>query len=58
MDLMPDVNNNYQRIINDITTVDNKKFDDILIPKDKLYNSKNIIKLLSDHFLIIIEIDY
>ena len=58
MDLMPDVNNNYQRIINDITTVDNKRFDDILIPKDKLYNSKNIIKLLSDHFLIIIEIDY
>ena len=54
MTLMPKTNNKYQRTINDITTVDNKKFDDILINKNINY-SKKIIKLLSDHFIVMIE---
>ena len=54
MTLMPKANNKYQRTINDITTVDNKKFDDILINKNINY-SKKIIKLLSDHFIVMIE---
>lgn len=58
MDLMPNTNNTYQRLINKVTTVDDKKFDDILISKDKPIKSQNIIKLLSDHFLIVVELDY
>lgn len=58
MDLMPKTNNSYQRIINEVTTVDGKKFDDILILKDKSSKSQKIIKLLSDHFLIVVEFDY
>ena len=54
MTLMPKANNKYQRTINDITTLDNKKFDDILINKNINY-SKKIIKLLSDHFIVMIE---
>ena len=57
MDLMPNTNNTYYRLINKVTTVDDKKFDDILIPKDKQSNSQKIIKLLSDHFLVTIDID-
>jgi len=58
MDLMPKTNNSYKRIINEVTTVDDKKFDDILILKDKSSKSQKIIKLLSDHFLIVVEFDY
>ena len=57
MDLMPLTNDKYQRLINEITTVDDKKFDDILISKDDNSTPQNIIKLLSDHFLITVEID-
>lgn len=57
IDLMPQTNNNYKRTINDITTVDDKKFDDILLPQEQEYISKKIIKLLSDHYLIVVELD-
>ena len=56
MDLMNQTNNNYKRIFNEITTVDDKRFDDILLPKEQEYISKQLIKSLSDHFLLIIEI--
>ena len=58
MDLMPQTNESYQRLINEITTIDDKKFDDILIPQNALYNSKKTVKLLSDHFLIMVELKY
>ena len=57
MELMPKVNDNYTRTINDITTTDGKKFDDILIHKDREYKS-NIMKLLSDHYLVITNISF
>ncbi len=58
MDMMPQTSKAYKRLINEITTVDDKKFDDILIPQNALYNSKKTVKLLSDHFLIIVELKY
>ena len=54
MILMPKTMQEYKRTINEITTVDNKKFDDILLKKNVNY-TKKITKLLSDHFLIYIE---
>lgn len=57
MALMNKTSNKYKRTINSITTVDGKMFDDILLPKNIDYKSK-IIKLLSDHFIIIDEINY
>ena len=56
MQLIPTLNDNYQRTINQVTTVDGKNFDDILINKNKKYNSK-LIKLLSDHFMLITTIN-
>ena len=56
MNLIKVLPNNYKRTINDITTVDGKSFDDILINKNFKYSSK-IIKLLSDHFLIVTSIN-
>lgn len=56
MDLMNQTNKNYKRLFNEITTVDDKRFDDILLPKEQEYISKKIIKSLSDHFLLIVEI--
>ncbi len=56
MKLMPKVNSLYKRTINEITTVDNMKFDDILIHNNINY-SKKIIKLLSDHFIVIDNIE-
>jgi len=52
MSLMPKTNSLYKRTINEITTVDGMKFDDILVYKNINY-SKKIIKLLSDHFVVI-----
>ena len=52
MSLMPYTKNNYIRTIDKITTDDGKKFDDILIHKDNNYSSY-ILKLLSDHFMVI-----
>ncbi len=53
MDLMEYTNDNYIKLFNDVTTVDNCKFDNILV-KDKNYDTK-IVKLLSDHYMIIVE---
>lgn len=51
-ELIDCVNKNYKRTINQITTVDGKSFDDILIEKSKNFDSK-LVKLLSDHFIVI-----
>ena len=52
MSLMPKTSENYKRTINDETTVDGKKFDDILVHKDVDVTTKKL-KLLSDHLIII-----
>ena len=52
MTLMPNTKNNYVRTINNVTTVEGKKLDDILIHKNNNYSS-NVLKLLSDHFMVI-----
>ncbi|MBE6156841.1 MAG: endonuclease/exonuclease/phosphatase family protein [Firmicutes bacterium] len=57
MVLMNKTSNKYKRTINSITTVDGKMFDDILLPKEIESKSK-IVKLLSDHYIIINEINY
>lgn len=57
MSLMEKTNNKYVRTINTITTVDNKMFDDILLFKNIEYKTK-LIKLLSDHFVVINEFKY
>jgi hypothetical protein len=49
---LPKTSNIYKRTINEITTVDNMKFDDILI-HNNIDFSKKIVKLLSDHFIVI-----
>ena len=56
MSLMEETASKYKRTINDITTVDNKKFDDILVHQDVDVKTK-IIKLLSDHFIIIDDVE-
>ena len=57
MVLMNKTSNKYKRTINSVTTVDGKMFDDILLPKELDYESK-VIKLLSDHYIIIDETNY
>ncbi len=56
MDLMLNTSEKYKRTINKITTVSGRKLDDILV-----YNNVNVsnevIKLLSDHFIVIAEIE-
>jgi exonuclease III len=52
MDLMINTSKKYKRTINSITTVDGKKYDDILV-RNNVNTSTKIIKLLSDHFIII-----
>jgi len=56
MSLMNKTSDKYKRTINSITTVDGKMFDDILLPLEVKYQSKTI-KLLSDHYIIINEIE-
>lgn len=51
-ELMPYTKENYIRTINNITTVDDKKFDDILI-KNNTKHTTEIIKSVSDHFMVI-----
>lgn len=55
-ELMPYTKENYIRTINTITTVDGKKFDDILIKQEINYNSK-IKKSVSDHYMVITTIE-
>ena len=52
MTLMPNTKNDYIRTVDEVTTVEGKKLDDILIHKDINYSS-NVLKLLSDHFMVI-----
>ena len=52
MTLMANTKNDYKRTVDMITTVEGKKLDDILIHKDINYSS-NVLKLLSDHFMVI-----
>ncbi len=54
--LMPYTKENYIRTINTITTVDDKKFDDILIKQNVEHNSK-IKKSVSDHYMVITTIE-
>lgn len=56
MDLMINTSKKYKRTINTITTVDGKKFDDILVYNNTNVSTK-IIKLLSDHFIIVDDIE-
>ena len=55
-ELMPYTKENYIRTINTITTVDGKKFDDILIKNDIKYNTE-IKKSVSDHYMVITTIE-
>lgn len=56
LSLMPITKENYIRTIDKITTVEGKKLDDILVRKNVNYSS-NVLKLLSDHFMVISEIE-
>lgn len=47
---------NYVRTINQVTTVDGKMFDDILLRKNYRYKS-SMIKSLSDHYIVINNIE-
>ena len=55
-ELMLYTKENYIRTINNITTVDGKKFDDILIKNDIKYNTE-IKKSVSDHYMVITTIE-
>ena len=55
--LMDKTSKKYKRTINSITTADGKMFDDILLPQKIEYKDK-VIKLLSDHYIVINEINY
>lgn len=56
MDLMINTSEKYKRTINTITTVDGKKFDDILV-YNNINVSTKIMQLLSDHFIIVDDIE-
>ena len=56
MSLMPKTNSNYIRTIDRETTVEGRKLDDILLHNDVKYSS-NVLKLLSDHFMVITTIE-
>lgn len=56
MSLMEKANDKYIRTIDSITTVEGEKLDDICIRKNNEYSSK-ILKLLSDHYMIITTAD-
>ena len=55
IDMMPYTKNNYIKTINEITTDDGMKFDNILLKNNLIYRER-IIKSLSDHFIVINEI--
>ena len=54
--MMPYTKEKYIKTINEITTDDGMKFDNILLKNDKKYKEK-VIKSLSDHFIVINEIE-
>ena len=55
MSLMPRTDAAYMRTINEITTVDGHKFDDILLRKNTTFAS-DIVKILSDHYLVLVDL--
>ncbi len=55
MPLMEKTSEKYIRTIDSVTTVEGEKLDDILLPKGSYYTCK-VLKLLSDHYMIITEI--
>ena len=55
MALMKKTDEKYIRTVNNVTTVEGDKLDDILVHKDTNYSSK-ILKLLSNHYMIITNI--
>lgn len=57
IDMMSYTNNTYIKTIEEVTTTDGMKFDNILIKKSVKYNS-NIIKSLSDHYMVLTEIEF
>jgi endonuclease/exonuclease/phosphatase family metal-dependent hydrolase len=56
MELINILSQEYQKTTNEVTTVDGKKFDNVLIKKDKNFSSK-LKKLLSDHYIVITTIE-
>lgn len=54
------LNNDYDFLFDEITTIDNKKCDNILLPKNVKIKDKYIVKNtdISDHYLCVAEIDY
>ena len=56
IEMMPYTKDNYIKTINEVTTDDGMKFDNILIKNGSKYSTK-IIKSLSDHFIVIDEIE-
>ena len=55
IDFMDYTRENYMKTIDAVTTVDNMKFDNILVKENSNYNTK-IVKSLSDHFMVIADI--
>lgn len=56
LNMMPYTNKKYTKTIDDITTIDGMKFDNILVNNNVKFLSK-LVKSLSDHFMVITEID-
>jgi len=56
IDMMMYTGNNYIKTINEVTTADGMEFDNILLKKGFNFSSK-VIKSLSDHFVVINEIE-
>lgn len=54
--LMDKTDDKYFRTIDNITTVEGKKLDDICLRKNNEYSSK-VLRLLSDHYMIITVVD-
>ena len=55
MELVEELKKNYSKTINAVSTVDGKSFDEVLVKKG-MKVSVETIKLLSDHFLEIVEV--
>lgn len=55
MALMEKTSKKYIRTIDKVTTLEGKKLDDICIRKDRTYSGK-VLKLMSDHYMIITEV--
>lgn len=55
MELVKELENNYSKTVNNISTVDGKSFDEVLVKKGAKASHEEI-RLLSDHFLEIVSI--